>query len=638
MFDSVRNNKKIVQGFLALITLPFAFWGVDSYVRNAGAGNDVAAVGETKITQQQFQQAWREQLDKARQQLGPKFKQEQFDTPEARLAMLNSLIDQRLLILEARKSRLGVNDAMLVEIIAGMPSLKENGQFSRARYEAALRAQGMSPEQFEAQLRQDLTMQQLVGAIGDTSIMANTAADMMLRIQSEERQVAELRLMPEQFAGEVKLDADAVKKFYDENQKFFETPELVKAEYVVLSLDALLAQTTVSDAETKAWYESHKDRYQQAEERRASHILITANGSASDADKAKARAKAEEILKDVQKAPGKFAELAKQHSQDPGSGANGGDLGFFGRGMMVKPFEEAVFSMKEGQISGLVQSDFGLHIIKVTGIKSAKQKSLDEVKAEIEGELKRQGAQRKYAEAAEAFSNMVYEQSDSLAPVIEKFKLASKTTGFIPRNVPPQALAPLGPVGNDKLIAALFSEDAIKNKRNTEAVEVAQNTLVAARVAEHKPAAMKPFDAVKGDIEAMLKAREAATAARKKGEEKLAEFTGGTDKANWALVKYVSRLQGKQVPPEAMQAIFRADVSKLPAYVGVELANNGGYMLYKIMSVKPVERIDENKRRVLQREYTTLTAQEDFAAYLAALRQRYKIDVNKAALVEKDRQ
>ncbi len=340
----------------------------------------------------------------------------------------------------------------------------------------------------------------------------------------------------------------------------------------------------------------------------------------------------------MQKAPGKFAELAKQHSQDPGSGANGGDLGFFGRGMMVKPFEEAVFSMKEGQISGLVQSDFGLHIIKVTGIKSAKQKSLDEVKAEIEGELKRQGAQRKYAEAAEAFSNMVYEQSDSLAPVIEKFKLASKTTGFIPRNVPPQALAPLGPVGNDKLIAALFSEDAIKNKRNTEAVEVAQNTLVAARVAEHKPAAMKPFDAVKGDIEAMLKAREAATAARKKGEEKLAEFTGGTDKANWALVKYVSRLQGKQVPPEAMQAIFRADVSKLPAYVGVELANNCGYMLYKIMSVKSVERIDENKRRVLQREYTTLTAQEDFAAYLAALRQRYKIDFNKAALVEKDRQ
>ncbi len=173
--------------------------------------------------------------------------------------MLNSLIDQRLLILEARKSRLGVNDAMLVEIIAGMPSLKENGQFSRARYEAALRAQGMSPEQFEAQLRQDLTMQQLVGAIGDTSIMANTAADMMLRIQSEERQVAELRLMPEQFAGEVKLDADAVKKFYDENQKSFETPELVKAEYVVLSLDALLAQTTVSDAETQAEYESHKD-------------------------------------------------------------------------------------------------------------------------------------------------------------------------------------------------------------------------------------------------------------------------------------------------------------------------------------------------------------------------------------------
>lgn len=638
MFDSVRNNKKIVQVFLALITLPFAFWGVDSYVRNAGAGSDVAAVGETKITQQQFQQAYREQLEKARQQLGANFKLEQVDTPEARLAMVNSLIDQRLLILEARKSRLGVSDSMLVEIIASMPSLKENGQFSRARYESALRAQGMSPEQFEAQLRQDLTMQQLVGAIGDTSLMSTSAADMMLRIQSEERQVAELRLAPEQFAGDVKLEADAAKKYYEENRKLFETPELVKAEYVVLSLDALLAQTAVSDAEVKAWYEGHKDRYQQAEERRASHILISANSGAPDAEKSKARAKAEEILKEVQKNPGKFAELAKQHSQDPGSGANGGDLGFFGRGMMVKPFEESVFSMKEGQISGLVQSDFGFHIIKLTGMKAAKIKSLDEVKAEIEGELKRQGAQRKYAEAAEAFSNMVYEQSDSLRPVIEKFKLTAKTTNFFPRNVPPQALPSLGPVGNDKLIAALFSEDATKNKRNTEAVEVSQNTLVAARVAEYKPAELKPFEAVKADVETMLKARETAVLAKKKGEEKLAELRGGADKLNWALVKYVSRLQGKQVPAVAMQAIFRADVSKLPSYVGVELPNGGGYMLYKIMGVKQVDKIDENKRRVLQREYTTLTAQEDFAAYLAGLRQRYKIDVNKSALETKERQ
>jgi peptidyl-prolyl cis-trans isomerase D len=637
MFDAVRNNKRIVQVFLALITLPFAFWGVDSYVRSAGPGNDVASVGESKISLQQFQQSWREQMDRARQQMGPSFRQETFDTPEMRLAVANSLVDQRLLLLEANKGRLGVSNALLVEIISTMPSLQVDGKFSKARYEAALAAQGMSPEQFEARLRQDMIMQQLVGAIGDTGIVSSVSAEMMLRIQSEERQVAEIRITPEQFAGEIKLEADAAKKFYDENQKQFQTPELVRAEYVVLSLDGLLSQVAVSDAEVKAWYEAHLSRYQQQEERRASHILITLAAGASDTEKAKAKAKAEEVLKDVQKNPTKFAELARQHSQDPGSAANGGDLGFFGRGMMVKPFEEAVFKQKQGELSGLVQSDFGFHIIKVTGIKEGKQKKLDEVRAEIEGELKRQGAQKRYAEAAEAFTNMVYEQSDSLAPVVEKFKLKLQQSPLLPRQVPQQALASLGPLGNEKLLAALFTEDAVKNKRNTDTVEVAQNTLVAARVLEHKPASVRPFESVRADIETMLKAKEATALAKKKGEERLAELKGGQDKINWALVKNVSRLQGKQVTAPALQAIFRADVSKLPAYTGVELPNNGGYALYKIMAVKPLATVDADKRRVLQRDYENMTAQEDFTAYLTGLRQRYKVEINKAVLESKER-
>jgi peptidyl-prolyl cis-trans isomerase D len=550
--------------------------------------------------------------------------------------VVNSLIDRRLLLLEAYKGRLGASNEMLVEIISNMPSLKENGQFSQARYEAALRAQGMTTDQFENQLRQDLTMQQLVGAVGDTGIISATSAEMMLRIQSEERQVAELRITPEQFAGEVKLGADAARKFYDENQTLFQTPELLRAEYVVLSLEGLLSQVAVSDAEVKQWYDSHKDRFQQAEERRASHILITASATASDADKAKAKAKAEELLKEVQKSPAKFAELAKQNSQDPGSAANGGDLGFFGRGMMVKPFEESVYSLKDGQISGLVQSDFGFHIIKLTGVKAAKVKTLDEVRAEIEGELKRQGAQRRYAEAAESFSNMVYEQSDSLAPAAEKFKLKIQQSQMLPKSIPAQALPSLGPLGNEKLLAALFSEDAVKNKRNTDAVEVAQNTLVAARVLDYKPAAVRPFETVKADIETMLKAKEATAMAKSRGEARLAELKAGQDKVNWALVKYVSRLQGKQVSPAAMQAIFRADGQKLPSYAGVELPNNGGYALYKIMGVKPLEKVDEDKRRVLQSEYTALVSQEDFAAYLAGLRQRYKVEINKSVVESKE--
>ena len=414
MFDSVRNNKKIVQIFLALITLPFAFFGVDSYVKNSGAGNDLASVGDTKITVAQFEQSMRERQDQMRQSLGANFKPEMMATPEAKLAVLNSLIDQRLLLLEADKNRLQTSDEALREVISRIPSLQENGKFSMSRYEAALRSQNMSQPQFEAKLRQDLTLQQLISAVGDTAFVSDTQAEAMLRLQSETRQYSEQKIaFAEQFADKVKIDAQAAQKFYDENKARFAVPEQVRAEYVVLSLEALLSQVTVSDAEVKAWYDGHKDRYEQSEERRASHILIVTNG---DVDKEKAKAKAEEVLKEVQKSPGRFAELAKQYSQDPGSAQKGGDLGFFGHGMMVKAFEDIVFKQKEGEISGLVQSDFGYHIIKVTGIKPGHLRPLEEVRGEIVSELKTQAASRKFAEAAEAFTNMVYEQSDSLQP------------------------------------------------------------------------------------------------------------------------------------------------------------------------------------------------------------------------------
>jgi peptidyl-prolyl cis-trans isomerase D len=324
-FDAVRNNKRVVQIFLGLITLPFAFWGVDSYVRNTGAGTDLARVGDSKISIQQFDQALRTQQERLRQVLGANFRPELMNTPAAKLAVLNSLIDQRLLLLEAAKGRLGAGDDLLREVISQIPALQEDGRFSLTRYQAALASQGMSQAQFEAQLRQDLTLKQMVDAIGETAIAGNTVTNRLLRIQAEERQIAEWRLAPEQYAGQVKIDASAVQAYYEQNKVQFEVPEQAKVEYLVLSLDVLLAQLAPSDAEVSAWYEGHKDRYQQPEERRASHILILTGG---DVDPEKARAKAAEALKEVQKSPARFAELAKQYSQDPGSAEKGGIWAF----------------------------------------------------------------------------------------------------------------------------------------------------------------------------------------------------------------------------------------------------------------------------------------------------------------------
>ncbi len=261
MFDAVRNNKRIVQIFLGLITLPFAFWGVDSYVRNAGAGRDMASVAGSKISVPEFEMALRERQDQLRQTMGESFSPEVMNTPEVRLGILNSLVDKRLLMLEASKQDLMTSDSMLRDVIRAIPGLQEDGKFSMARYESALRSKGMSQQQFEARLRQDLTLQQLLGGVSETAFVSTTQADNLLRLQLEERQFNELRIASEPYADKVKVEADEVQKYYDDNKTRYEVAEQVKAEYVVLSLDALLSQVTVSDAEVKTWYDGHKDRY-----------------------------------------------------------------------------------------------------------------------------------------------------------------------------------------------------------------------------------------------------------------------------------------------------------------------------------------------------------------------------------------
>jgi len=628
MFDAVRNNKKVVQVFLALITLPFAFFGVESYVRNAGTGDDVARIGDVKITQQQFQQALREQQDRLRAQMGGQLDPKLLDNPAARKAVLDDLVDQRLLMLEAGKQRMFTSDQAIRQTIAGIDAFKVDGKFSSERYEAVLRAQGMNPAGFEAQLRQDLTLQQLAGVIGQSGMVSRTVADQILALQMERREVMEYRLALDGYLDKVKLADGAAQKFYDENGKQFEVAEQARAEYVVLSMETIGAQLAVTEAEVKAWYDGHKDKFQQPEERRASHILIGAEKLGKD----KAKARAEELLTEIRKNPAVFAELARKNSQDPGSAAKGGDLGFFGRGMMVKPFEDTVFALKDGEISGVVESDFGFHIIKLTGIHGGKEKPFAEVKGEIEGELKKAAASRKFAEAAEAFSNMVYEQSDSLKPVAEKFKLSIKQSDWLGRAPVPAN----GPLANEKVLAALFSDEAVKNKRNTESIEIAPNTLVAARVVDYRPATRQPFESVKSGIETLLKRQEAQALARKDGESRLEALKKGEDKLAWGAAKTVSRLDPRQIPQPAIAPVFKLDTAKLPAYAGVELPGSG-YGLYKLIKVDAGEKLDDARKQAMLQQLNNLVTREEVQLYLAALRERYKVEINQAALEAKDK-
>lgn len=630
MFDLVRNNQKVVQLVLALIVLPFALWGVDSY-RNSGGANELATVGGTPIALEEFQRALTEQQDRMRAQ--GNVPPELLESPELRRGVLEELINRRLLLVHASKANLGVSDEMLFNFITALPSLQVDGKFSRERYEALAAAQGMSVAQFESLLRRDLIMQQSTLAAGGASVAGRLPADRWLVAQLEEREIAEAVLRAEQFPVAEKPAAEAVQRYYEKNRARFEQPEQVRVEYLILNQDKLIESVKIDDAQVKAAYEANQARYKTAEERRASHILIRADKQGKEGELKAAEEKAAKLLAQLQANPADFAKLAKEHSQDPGSAQNGGDLGFFGRGVMVKPFEDATFALQENQLSGVVRSDFGFHIIKLTGIRPERVRSLDEVRGEIAADLKRQAGAKLYAEAAEGFANTVYEQPDSLKPAAEKYGLTVRTTEWLARGGQVET-----PFTNPKLMQAIFTEDALKNRRNTEAIEVAPSTLVSARVVEHRPATVEPLENVAGVIEKALQRETAVAKAVAAGQAELEKLNqGGKSALAWGAPRTVSRLHAPNLGAEARAAVFGAEAGKLPAYVGVNVS--GGFVLYRIDKVKAFDPASEGeaaaRARALRQQYGDLVAQEELLGWLAALREQYGVKINSALLERK---
>jgi peptidyl-prolyl cis-trans isomerase D len=622
MFDLVRNNKRLMQIVLAVVALPFAFWGIDSYQRVMSRAGEVASVGGQKISEQEFSESLRQQQDRLRGRVDPAF----LDSPLVRREVLEGMISQRLLMQHAARNYLSVSDETLRETTTSIPAFQVGGKFSRERYDAVLQNERMSPEIFDAALRRDLMIQQLSSALADSGFASKSAAGQFARLRAQQREVSEQRIQAD--ARRVQVPADTIRAFYDSNPARFQVPEEVQVEYIVLSTDALLASEQIDAGEVKKVYESNLSRYGEPEQRRASHILILVKSGASDEDRRKARERAQAILAQLRNSPEKFVELAKKESGDPGSASQGGDLGFFSRGMMVRPFEEAAFRLKVGQISDLVESDFGYHIIKVTGVRPGKMKTLEQVRPEIERELKKQQAGRHFAEAAEAFSNLVYEQADSLKPAADKFKLAIQQAQGVTRQA---AGAPV--LNNPRLLAALFSDDSIKNRRNTEAVETSPGTLVSARVLSHKAASLRPFEQVKEGIAKQLAQEEAMALARKQGAELLDQLRkGDASRARFGAARLVSRDDPKDLAPSAIAQVFSVDASKPPAYAGV--ATNDAYAIYRITRVIDVLP-DTARERSVQSELGRANGAQEFKSFLDGLRADAKVEINSEALEKK---
>ncbi|MGB2817395.1 MAG: SurA N-terminal domain-containing protein [Burkholderiaceae bacterium] len=619
MFESVRTHRRWMMLFMLVLIFPsFVFFGIQGYNSFMGGENALAKVDGSPVTQQEFDQAQRERIERLRQQFGPDFDPRLLETQEARASILDGLVLNRALANEASKSGIVITTDRLREIIASVPGFQEDGKFSYDKYKAYVASQGMTESMFEQRVREDLRKQALVQAVVESATVPKTVATRLDTMLREQREVREMRFTVEQFLPKVKVTDEQVAQFYEKNRTLFETPESANVEYLVLSPETIAGAGTVPEADVKAYYEQNKARYGTDEQRRASHILITAEGS----DKAAARKKAEQLLAQVKAKPADFEKLARENSKDPGSAAQGGDLGFFGKGMMVKPFEEAVFKLQPGEISDIVESDFGFHIIRLTEVKPAQIRPFEQVRGDIERDLKTQQAQKEFAKAADQFTNLVYEQADSLQPAADALKLKVQKVDALTRRG-------LAPFINARVVDALFSEDSLKSRKNTQAIEVGTNTIVSARMVDHKPAAVKPLDEVKGQVRQLVEQREALRLAKEAGEAKVAELRKQPGDAGFSPAKSISRSKPEGLPPSAVNAIMRAPADKLPAYVGTELENTG-YLVAQIVSSKIGEAGSTEQRDAQNRVLAQQAAAADEIAYAEGLKARHNVKILKA--------
>ena len=620
MFEFVTKHKRLIQIlFVILIVPPFAFFGLESYTRSLHQADEVARVDGSSISLREYEEARRAQMERLRSVFGRGADLATLDSPQMREAVVETLVTQRLVAAEAAKSGIVISDDLLRETIQSNPAFQRDGRFDGANYRQVLLAQGMSEAAFEQRLRHDLAIERLGQSIAETAIASRTVSAEQAALEGQRREISEALIAADAFLGQVKVEEPQLKAYYEANRDRFKVPERVRVEYLVLSAADLGRETAVTEDELKAAYAAREKQYGVAEQRRASHILV------------KTQAEAERLTADARKSPARFAELAKKYSQDPGSAQAGGDLGQFGRGMMVKAFEDAAFAMKEGEITGPVQSEFGFHVIRLTGIVQGHSRSLEEVRKELTAELASQKGSRRFAEAAEAFGQMVYEQSDSLAPAAERFKLEVRKSDWLAR----QAKDAPAPFNHPKLLAALFAKDAIEARRNSDAIEVAPNVLVSARVVAHETETLRKFEDVRASIEKLLQRQEAAKLAKQDGAAKLELLAKNADPGlKWSAPRTVAVRDAQPLSADARRRIFAADAAKLPQYVGDERGDLG-YAIYRVQQViAPAARSDEQKAEDFAAAGRR-AGSEQLEAWLKSQRARAKVDINRAALERK---
>ena len=628
MLEAIRNHAQgwLAKVILALIAITFALFGVDSYMQGDKSGGMVAEVGDIGISREELTREIQGQSDRMREAMGPAFDPAVTETADFRKKVLDSLIERKALLQEAQKLKFLAPDAYVASVLGQIPAFQQDGKFSPQRYEAVLRQNGRTPAQFENELRQSFMLESIASPASMAAFPSTRSMAQIARLVTQQREISWVDLPAAAVASKVQLAPADVERYYADNKAAFTEPEQIRAEYLVLDMASVAAGINVNEQAVADYYKAHAAQFGQPEQRSASHILIAADKNADPAARAKAKAKATELYQRLQKAPEQFAELARTQSQDPGSAAQNGSLGSFGRGMMVKPFEDAVFSMKPNEIRGPVESDFGYHVIRLDSIQAAQTAPLEAVRAAVVDELRKQQAQKAFADLADNFGNLVYENATSLQPAATAAKLTVQQSGWMTaKQAPP-------PFNHAGLSAALFSQESIKDKHNTEAIEVQPGTLVAARVVEHRPARVRPLAEVSASIEAKLRAEQSARLLAQQGEATIQALAAGKEAGlNWSPFQIVGRQSTPDLDAAGAKAVFRVNADKLPAYTGFARPD-GAYRIVRVSRVLDAPALDPRLLGSIESGVVQAQQRADMQAMLALVKAGHKVKIQPNAI------
>lgn len=620
MFEFVRKHTKIMQFVLFLLIVPsFVLFGLEGYNSYQERGAAVAKVDGREISQSDWDNAHRQRVDRLREQM-PTLDAKMMDSPQARYATLEEMVRDRVLIAAANKGRLMASDQRLArelqsnEVIASLRG--PDGKLDMEAYKQLLGRQGMSPQMFEESVRQEIGQRQVLAGVVATGLSTPAQAGVSLDAFFQQREVQVGRFAPADYLAKVDPTQADLEAWYQTHARQFQLPEQATIEYLVLDQQALAKEMPVNEQDLRTYYEQNAPRL---EERRASHILVAVPKGAPPEQKDKARAEAQQLLEQVRKNPEGFAELARKHSQDPGSAPNGGDLDFFARGAMTQPFENAVFALRKGQVSDLVETEFGFHIIKLTDVKG---RTFEQMRPELEAEMRKQQAQRRFAENADSFSNAVYEAADGFKSVAERFKLDVKTA-TVQRTPAPGAA---GVLASPKFLEAVFAPESIEKKRNTEAVEIAPGTLASARIVQYSPARTRPLAEVQDEVRKRVVAAQAAEMAKKEGREKLAAWKTDPAAARLSEQRVVSREDPAGQPQQVVEAALQADAGALPSFAGVDLGEQG-FAVVRVNRIVPRGEVPAAAAQQRQALYTRMWTSAEALAYYQLLKDRFKAQI-----------